>query len=259
MSYYEDISQRDVISKLTPLLDNGTFYLRDDGKLTRQSRLSHNTPWIHHKQARNRNCTLYHTLHSHFGFIHSTCHECWKTVVRPRTLVELHSLMNIQKVLDLPSKCGIEKRETVCGLYGGYFYANSLAEGKAQYKCVRKTVDEISVDIPVILKRGCTEFEVGGTPSDHWEISEDQKKMEYLVNDLVDQNVSKIPQPEHLKESIFRTWIHWAYAAGDLTYLSYTDGKALFAPYKTYHEVCNGKKERQKERQEEGKCGFEGG
>ena len=116
MSYYEDISKRDVIRKMRPLLDNGQFFLRDDGKLSRESRLSHNTPWIHQKQARNRNCGLYHIYYQQFGFIHSTCQECWKVVVRPRTLVELHKLLELQKAMDLPSTCGSEKRPTVCGL-----------------------------------------------------------------------------------------------------------------------------------------------
>lgn len=246
MSLYEDIVSRDIITKMKPLLDNGTFYLRDDGKLTRQSRLAHETPWIHVKQARNRNCVLYHIYFNQFGFIHSRCQECWKTVVRPRTLVELHKLLELQKVLNLPSKCGIEKRATVCGLYGGYFYSDSLEEGKVCHKLVRANVDaNISPDIGIILKRACTEFEVDGKfgPSDEWEVSDDQKKMELLLEDLIDQDITKFPQPEHLKETIFRDWIHWAYSSGDMTYKEYTDGKPLFRAYKTYHEDIDGRKD----------------
>jgi hypothetical protein len=240
MSYYEDISKRDVIRKMRPLLDNGQFFLRDDGKLSRESRLSHNTPWIHQKQARNRNCGLYHIYYQQFGFIHSTCQECWKVVVRPRTLVELHKLLELQKAMDLPSKCGIEKRPTVCGLYGGYFYNDSLEAGRECYELVRANVDKnISPDVMVLLKRACTEFEIEGKmgESDTWEVSDEQKEMEYILEDLVDQDVKKTPQPEHLKESVFRDWIHWAYSSGDMTYQEYTDGEPLFPQYKTYHEA----------------------
>ena len=251
MSYYEDISKRDVIRKMKPLLDNGQFFLRDDGKLSRESRLSHNTPWIHQKQARNRNCGLYHIYYKQFGFIHSTCQECWKVVVRPRTLVELHKLLELQKVLNLPSKCGTEQRPTVCGLYGGYFYTDSLEQGRDCYKLIRENVDKnISPDVTVLLKRACTEFEIEGNmgESDTWEVSDDQREMEYILEDLVDQDIVKIPQPEHLKESVFRDWIHWAYSAGDVTYEAYTDGEPLFPQYKTYHEA-----EDEEETQEEEK------
>lgn len=240
---YQDLSNQDIISKLRPLLDKGALFLRDDGKITRQSRLAHNSPWIHTKLARNRNCGLWHMYHQAFGFIHSTCQECWKVVVRPRNLVELHKLLDLEKLLDLPSKCGIEKRETVCGLYGGYFYNDSLEQGRECYKIVRENVSHnISPDVVVILKRGCTEFELEGEPSDTWEVSQEQKDLEYLLLDLVDQDVTAVPQPEHVKQTVFRSWIHWAYANGDLTYAVYTGGTPLFKPYVTYHQEVKDEK-----------------
>ena len=242
---YKDLAREDVISKLKPWLDKGALFLRDDGKITKTNRLAHNSPWIHTKLARNRNCGLWHLYHQAFGFIHSTCQECWKVVVRPRTLVELHKLLDLQKLLDLPSKCGIERRDTVHGLYGGYFYNDSIEQGRECYKLVRENVSHnISPDVPVILKRGCTEFEVGGTPSDQWEISEEQKDLEYLLLDLMDQDVTASPQPEHVKQSVFRSWIHWAYGCGDPTYAFYTDGEPLFKPYVTYHQEIKNEKEK---------------
>jgi hypothetical protein len=245
---YLAISRGDILAKLTSYLDRGQFFLRDDGKLDHKTKLSHNTPWIHTKQARNRNCGLYHIYHDAFGFVHSRCQECWKVVVRPRTLSELHKLLLLQAALDLPCKCGIEKRETVCGLYGGYFYNDSKQEGLECYKLVRANVDaNLSPDVGVLLKRGCTEFEIGGKggPSDKWEVSKDQADLEYLLNDTIVQDVMKMPQPDHLKESVFRTWIHWAYANGDMTYKEFTKGEPLFPAYVTYHqEVENvGRKE----------------
>lgn len=239
---YADIIKGDLIGKMRPMFDSGRFYLRDDGKITQTTRLTYNSPWIHQKMAPNRNCNLYHVYHEAFKFVHSKCQECWKVVVRPRTLSELHKLLELEKVLDLPSKCGIEKRDTVCGLYGGYFYNDSLEKGRECYKLVRANVDvNISKDVVVLLKRGCTEFEIGGHggPSDKWEVSESQKEIEDILNDLVDQDISKMPQPDHVKESIFRSWIHWAYANGDMTYKEFTGGESLFPTYVTYHEEVN--------------------
>jgi len=239
MNYYKHLSDRDLIGRLKQYFDEGRLFLRHDGKISQTTRLSYNTPWIHHKLAPNRACGLYHIFYTAFGFIHSVCQECWKVVVRPRTLKELDLLMNLQRQLDRPSKCGIERRPTVCGLYGGYFYTDSLEEGLECYKLVRKVVDEaISPEVACILKRACTEFEIDHKfgPSDQWQISEDQIALEKRLADLVDMDVDKMPQPEHLKESVFREWIHWAYQNGDLTYKEYTNGQPLFRPLKTYHE-----------------------
>lgn len=238
MDYYHDLAKRDLITKFKADFKNRSFFLRDDGRIDRELRMSHDTPWIHVKRSPNRHCGLYHTYHERLGMIHSVCQECWKVVVRPRTLVELHKLLNLEKVLELPSKCGIEKRDTVFGHYGGYFYNNSLEEGRECHKIVRSNVDlNLSPEVSVILKRGCTEFELAQGPSDKWEVSEEQKQMEYLFDDLIVAGDDLRPQPDHLKDSIFRSWIHWAYANGDATYLEYTNNHPLFKPYITYHEV----------------------
>jgi len=246
MNYYLELAKKDLIEKFKSEFEKGAFFLRNDGKITQTTRLMHSTPWIHTRRAPNRNCGLYHTYFEKLkGMIHSTCQSCWKVVVAPRTLIELHKLLELQKVLNIPSKCGIEKRDTVGRLYGGYFYNDSLEEGKECYKIVRSNVDlNLSPEVSVILKRGCTEFELGTGPSDKWEVTEEQKALEYLLLDLVAVDINLSPQPEHLKDSIFRTWIHWAYSNGDPTYLEYTGGP-LFRPPVTYHEeVDNGKEEK---------------
>lgn len=236
MSMYDHLQRNDIITKLTPEFDNGSFFLHDDGRITRTTRISHNSPWIHVKLAPNRHCGLYHTYFNRFGFIHSTCQECWKVVVRPKSLRQLHQLLNMQEAMNFPSKCGIEKRETVHGLYGGYFYNDSKKQGLDCYRIVRQNVDvNLTADVTVILKRGCTEFELGIGPSDTWVVSKEQKEKEYQLLDMVDQDNPKMGQPQHLKDTIFRSWIHWAYANGDPTYLEYV-GHPLFKPLVTYHQ-----------------------
>lgn len=238
MNYYVELANRDVIQKFGPEFKNGSFFLRDDGKITRDTKIATATPWIHRGQAPNRNCGLYHTFYDRLGIVHSRCQECWKVVARPRTLLELHKTMNIQNAMDYPCKCGMERRETVCGLYGAYWYNDSLEKGRACYKDIRAQIDaNLGPEVVVLLKRGCTEFEIGGKPSDQWEVSDDQKELEFYLNNVFDMDVKNTPQPQHLKDSVFRTWIHWAYSNGDMTYKEYTDGKPLFHAYVTYHEA----------------------
>jgi hypothetical protein len=238
---YQALKDRDILLKLQPLFDSNVFYIRDDGIITHKTRLPHSTPWIHVVQAPNRNCTLLHLYYTYLGIIHSRCQECWKVVVRPRTLRELHVLWELQKTLGLPSKCGIERRDFVCGLYGGYFYNDSLEQGRECYELVRTNVDQkISPEVDGLLKRGCTEFEIckvgKGCPSDGWAVSDEQKALELRLSDLIDETAPKLKQPDHLVESTFRSFIEWAYQHGDMTYLEYTEGKPIYEPYITYHE-----------------------
>ena len=69
-------------------------------------------------------------------WVPSKCMGCWKVVVRLKTLKQLFSLLQLQMRMGRPSKCGIEVRESVNGLYGGYFYNHSLEEGLECYSAV---------------------------------------------------------------------------------------------------------------------------
>ena len=136
----------------------------------------------------------------------------------------------------MPSKCGIEERPIVHGLYGGYFYNDSLEEG---LECYEKVCD--AVDMPISLKRGCTEFELACGNSRTWEVTDSQLGFE----DMVDRCVVKYPEDHarqsfHAIQGVHRSWIEWAYAHGDKTYLEYTDGWPLYTPPATYHseETC---------------------
>ena len=168
------------------------------------------------------------------------CHNCFKVVIRPPTLRSLFALMDLQKRMGRPSKCGIEIRDTVFGLYGGYFYNWGLDAGLECYEAVRAAIDaepELGPDVPIILKRACTEFEMLCGPSDKWEISEKQIELESLVNRWFVRDIKHRTQPEHAIANVHRKWIEWAYACGDPTYAEYTNGKPVHPPVVTYQNL----------------------
>ena len=259
-SYYDQAKANDIISLVRPLLEQGGYKLRDgDGKIWVETYMAFHTPWHHVHHADGLDCHTWHKVMFDVIFSRtgrkcapSKCHQCWKVVVRPKTLKQLFALLHLQHRMGRPSKCGIEVRDTVCGHYGGYFYNHSLEEGLECYEAVRAEVDaepELGSDISVILKRACTEFELYAGPSDEWEVSPEQAGIEALVNKWFVRDIVQRTQPPHALATVHRRWIEWAYQNADMTYLEYTGGNkaAIFRPSLTYHHLAEKSPEEKKE------------
>lgn len=255
-SYYQTVSSDDIIESFKPLLINGGYRLRDeDGKIcVTTPSMGWETPWHHIVHDAFLDCHRWHTvlfdlfsrnLPPNESFVPSACQQCWKVVVRPRSLLGLFALMNLQVKLQRPSKCGIETRPYVHGLYGGYFYNHSLGEGIDCYKLVREEVNNaphLGEDVDVILKRACTEYEKKIGDSDKWQISKKQIYIETLVNKwFVRDNVLR-EQPSFVVSRVHKKWIEFAYSYGDPTYIHFTGGKPLYKPYVTYHHLATATK-----------------
>jgi hypothetical protein len=199
------------------------------------------TPWHHARHLCNMQCYRdHHIKFKFFGYIPPRCLECWKIVVMPRTLKELMKLKNLQKELDVPGKCGIELRHYTSRTYGGYFYTNSLDEGQRRYKQVREAVsDNIGAFVNVILKRGCTEMEMLGGPSDMWAISDNFIELDEKINNYCEFNHAAVLNRGHgdlAYNRAMQLWIDWAYAIGDETSKEYNGGKPLYPAPVTYHD-----------------------
>jgi len=257
MSYFDLCKSKDVISLIKPLLAQAGFKLRDaDGKIYTETSLAWETPWHHVYHAGHLDCHLWHKVIFDFVFkalkekwVPINCQSCFKVVVRPRTLKELFALLNLQKRLGRPAKCGKEIRDSVHGLYGGYFYNWGLEAGLECFKAIRKEVDKdpmLGTDIPIILKRACTEFELLAGPSDKWEVTPEQERVEALINNTFVRDIKIRTQPDHALATVHRGWIEWAYACGDKTYLEFTNGEPLYPSFVTYHHLAEEKKVKKK-------------
>jgi len=261
ISMWEWLCARDVVEWLRPLWEGGGWHLCEDGKLRiNMKRLMLDTPWVHHAHNCDNNCGYWNQiLFTTVGlrmprlfadgqvFVPAGCQDCWKVVVRPRTLLQLFALDDLQERLGRPAKCGIELRDTVPALYGGYFYHRSREEGEAGYDLIRKAVDEdpyLGPGVGAILKRGCTEMEHAAGPSDKWEVHDWQAVVEKLIDDFIVFEKIEAMLPEQVVWHTKRRWIEFAYANGDETYKRFSGGKALKPDYVTYHEV--GKRSRPK-------------
>jgi hypothetical protein len=166
--------------------------------------------------------------------------------VRPRTIVELFDLYELQKEMDVPSKCGVEPRETVHGLYGGYFYCRGKERGLERYKQVRELVDKhLSPEVSVTLKRYCTEFEIGAVgkdggkhqgPSDQiGDVTQEERDMEIYIEAHFPDMGFQGAHPDHLVAATMMGWIKWAYQHGDSTWQELSE-EPLLSSVVTYHE-----------------------
>jgi len=257
---YDHFKSYDILKMLTPLLASGAYYLRpEDGKLvTKQATLAKDTPWVHVKHTIGLDCWLWHTiifdcivaqLPPEQKFVPRHCQNCWKVCVKPRSLQQLFNLLEMQKKLDLPSKCGIEVRESVPGLYGGYFYNKSYQAGMGCYDIVKSAmleneylaplvdeVDGFGKTTRIILKRACTEYEHTVGDSSEWRVTPEQEFIEDLVESYVVNEGLNLVQPEHILWNVKKRWIDWAWQNGDQTYARYTGGKPIYPAYVTYHQ-----------------------
>ena len=198
------------------------------------------TPWCHAKGSIHKHCNLDHNIiFNQFDIIPPRCLQCWKVVVTPTTFDQLIKLEQLQISMGFPSKCGIEMRDYTPKFYGGYFYNHSLDEGREKLEIVQKAVAEhISKEIAdeVILKRGCTEFEMLKGPSPYWHMTDEQQEQYDIIEALVDVPRGNTGQDEMQKRMVRIKWFLWAHMNNDMTYKEYNDGESLFPDYVKYND-----------------------
>ena len=115
------------------------------------------------KDAHPGGCSRHFEIFHKFQIIPEYCFGCYKVLVEPTNVMEHFKLLILFERLRLPDdntrKCMVETRADCSGTYKGYVYCRGLKEGQEVYDIVRRAVaEEISYDIPVTLKRGCSEF-----------------------------------------------------------------------------------------------------
>ena len=211
---FRHIVSTDIIDKLQPELEEKYYLDPETHRYKSKGRIElTETPWVHAKQDPSKDCKYYHFIFGKLGFIPKRCLKCWKVVVRPRTIKELWLLYHVQLRMDRYSKCGIEERPYVRGLYGGYFYNNSYEEGRqCQIEVKQAIKGYIGYDLPVILKRYCTEFEVKLKDSMKYQRPSYADEQEAWMYAKVENNEGKaFPQDQDIKLHTFNKWIQWAW------------------------------------------------
>lgn len=240
MAIYEEFSQIDVIRPVKNLIDNGSFKLGQDNTIIVTKEIGVQSPWKFQSVLPGRKCNLWHDIYfNKYGHQAKGCFNCWKVVVKPKTLKELMQMASLQKKLGLPSKCGIDRREFTDCLYSGYWYCpleGGLDEARKLYKTVKKEVRKQVHGMDIFLKRGCTEMELRRGPSDKWEWTEGNEMFEALLDSVYREEIKGGPEQIPILEvHIFTEWIRWAFMNGDETWKEFCS-VPLARPVVTYQE-----------------------
>ena len=232
----------DVTRILAPLAGQGYYWepstmtLKTHGPKT----VGLDTPWCHAAGTHTKNCLFdHHVAFNNYHIIPPRCMECWKVVATPNSFKQLMEMEVIQKDLPFACKCGIELRDYTPKHYGSYFYNDSLDEGREKYEIVRELCDkhiEDGKDISVILKRGCTEFEMIKGPSPFWHMTKEEERIYEILTAYVHNERNNRRQPMQVKQHVKSVWALWAHANGDMSYLPWNNNKPLFPDYVKYHE-----------------------
>lgn len=255
MSYYTDLMKKDVVSWVEPLLSSGIIKCRaSDSKFELQNMAApHKPPWHYIRTVVGARCPYFHKLFEDISprtpagkFVPRRCQECWKIVIRPRTLKELFALEELMLAkVDWPCKCGIERRSYTPlskHRYGGYVYNTSVKEGLERLKKIRAMLEEHDElnGVESYLKRGCTEMELGCPDSTKWEVTEAQNDVEDILDWYFLFDVPNSGMAPHIINRLHMTWIEWAAENGDETYLEYTGGEPLYDPAVRYELKVEG-------------------
>ena len=258
MSYYSDLGNRDVISWVEPLISSGVIKCRvSDSKFELQNMSSpHKPPWHYIRTVIGAKCPYFHRLFDEISprtpakkFVPRRCQQCWKIVIRPKTVKELFELEKLMlSKIDWPCKCGIERRSYAPlskHRYGGYIYSTSARQGLDRLDKIRELLNENDIlsGVEAYLKRGCTEMELGFPDSTKWEVSEAQNEVEDILDWYFTFDVPSSGMAPHLVDRLHMTWIEWAAENGDETYLEYTDGEPLYPPAVRYEKKVEGTNE----------------
>jgi hypothetical protein len=236
--------EEDIFKKLSPLTGRGYYW--DPATLTLKIAgdrgLSHVTPWSHGKGTHKVNCSLdHHVAFELFNIIPPKCLRCYKVCMGLPNFASLMEMEEIQKQLPFACKCGMERRDYTPKHYGAYFYNTSMEEGKDKYHTVvdlitKNMTDGEEIAKGIILKRGCTEYEMIKGPSPFWQMTEKEEEMYDLLTAHVTDYRSNARQPEAVKNFVRQEWIRWAHSNGDFSYLPWNGGVKLYPDYVTYHK-----------------------
>ena len=95
---YLDILKKDYFSPIQPLLKSGYYIDYESGLITRQKIRGWDVPWIYNTHEDPRlQCVKWHAIiFKHYNVIPRGCFNCYKVVVRPKTVVGLIKLLELQ-------------------------------------------------------------------------------------------------------------------------------------------------------------------
>ena len=242
---FEDLQKADIVNTVANDLQRGIAKIIGNKIVYDISQYNANTPWIFAALPKDRECAKWNRIYfEKFRILPRGCMHCWKIVARPKNLDELLEARKLQEKMGLPSKCGVDMRtsETYKGIHLAFWYCpqGDLEGARELYKEVRRKVrGALSLDTPVILKRGCTEMENGFGPSHLWDYTPENRFMETLLDTTIEVKELLEKQPSFVEAHTLGFWIAYSHRMGDKSARKYIRNYPYSmgsVPTSTYHD-----------------------
>ncbi len=259
MNKYEKLSAANILKPIMHRVQAGAFEISPDHKIYLDGSILPERPWLTHRVDLERLCGKWHEIYfRYYSLIPEGCRNCWKIMFKPKTVTELFQLRDLQKSMDISSKCGIETRGFTGnrGGYAGFWYVpldaglkgaremHALVDAKIQARFGKDTKTNTISIRDVHLKRGCTEMEnytlkMLNVGSNKWD--EIAEKMSMNAKELLLDTVFVDPQiiesaPYFCDTNTEQLFIDFAFENGDLTYLEHTGGVPHMTPLVFYED-----------------------
>ncbi len=232
MSFYEELTEQNVIDPVRAKIMSGELKITPEGKLQFEAKILPNKPWITAHNDFNRKCSKWKLYFNAYQLIPRGCRSCWKVSFKPKTLNDLFKVFNFQKDDLRKAKCGTEHRAFTQnkGGYAAFWYIPLDAGLKGARIYFDNLEDDLQwlfqARVKLSLKRGCTEMEYYINPSDKWD---SETALFNTVEDGLDEiyldpELAIDTEPEIIKIDKLQQWIEYARDNGDMAYLDYTNG-----------------------------------
>jgi hypothetical protein len=244
-----------IASILRNQIESGGWYVDENNKIRRAMVIPmQETPWRYFNVhfACVKWFDLFHHTLTQGTLVHSHCQSCFKVCVVPRALVELVAIEAFQDEHskadpNVHCKCGADIREFTNQLWLAVWYTRSLEEAQQRYAEVHDFLTQVYGDKAPdhYIKLACTEFERNVGPSDQYTVTKAQLELEKKLDEALDFEPyeQSMAQPQLIIDRVHEMWVNWAFAHGDKTYLTLTNGVPLERPavrYPTGQEGTNG-------------------
>jgi len=237
MSQYELLKELDLITPVSNAIRAEKILIdKTRSKLVYKTTKESEMPWVLIRKDPSRDCNRWLGIYfNYYRIIPSKCFGCMKIVFRPNNLEECFAVEEVQQDMGMYSKYGMEQREFCPHLYGAFWYVPmgaNLARAQQLHGEVKKALEtKLNREVKLILKRACTEMELGYGDSTTWGDfpPQDQVRYEHLLDSTYEAYDEKQAQQTPMEQAtIRRRMIEYAWKNGDETYKLFTNSKPLF-------------------------------
>lgn len=199
-------------------------------------------PWMLVRKDPARDCTRWLEIYfQYYRIIPSKCFGCMKIVFRPESLEECFMVGELQKESGYYSKFGMEYRNFCPHLYGAFWYVPlgaTMVRAQQMHRAIKESLEaKLGREVELMLKRACTEMELGFGDSFEWgdEAPKEQMRLEHLLDATFEPEDDKHAQQTSLEQSmVHRRMIEYAWEKGDKTYKIFTGNQPLYPPSRDY-------------------------